>query len=146
MSALSTERAAAAVVTALNGAALGVTFTRARWPKYALKDLATTKAHVVPVWPARMEAIDDAAGTATETPIAITLDAQCEKTNATKIDELTDLLEQIAAVLAATNIDDLGYPIEPLTIDRNEEALDQGQFCGGVGVVYRRYRDGEGLA
>lgn len=140
MSVLSAEAAASAVVTVLNGASLGVTFTRSRWPKYALKDLATTKAHVVPVWPARMDPHDDAS-TAIETPIAITLDAQCEKTDDTKIDLLTNLLEKIAAVLADTNIDGLGYPIEPLTVDRNEDLIDKGHFCGGVGAVYRRYRE-----
>lgn len=143
MAVLSPEAAATAVVTTLNGAGLGVTFTRARWPKYAANDLkAGPKYHVVPVWPARMDPHDDH-GTATETPIAVTIDARCEKTDDATIDSLTNLLERIGAVLCAANIQGLGYPIEPVTIDRNEEAIDQGQFCGGVGVVYRRYRSPE---
>lgn len=140
--ALTPDTAAANVAAALNGAGLtAVVFTRGRFPKYGLKELTTTKAHVVPVWPARMEQLDDI-GLGIETPIAVTLDARCEKTDDTTIAELTDLLEEIAAYLSSTDLDGLGYPIESPVIDRNEELLDQGHFCGGVGVVYRRYRDG----
>jgi hypothetical protein len=143
VSALTPDTAANLVAAALTSAGLGdLTFTRARWPKYALKDLTETKAHVVAVWPARMDPHDDA-GTATETPLAVTIDAQCEKGEDAKAAALTDLLEQIGAFLANTNIEGLGYPVEPLVIDRNEELLDKGQFCGGVGLVYRRYRDAE---
>lgn len=136
----SSEAAAELVVSALNAAGLGVTFTRSRWPKYSLKDIAATKAHVVPVWPARMEEIDEGGGTANEAPLAITIDRACEKTNVALVDELTTLLETIATTLARTEIAGMGWPIEPIVIDRSEEMLDQGHFCGGVGVVYRRYR------
>lgn len=146
MASLTTDAAADLVAATLTEAGLGdLVFTRARWPKYSLKDLKFTKAHCVPVWPAQMDPHDDAS-TAIETPIAVTIDAQCEKGRDDQVAELTELLEAIAGFLAATNVPGLGYPIQPLQIDRNEEYLDQGHFCGGVGVVYRRYREAEETA
>lgn len=144
------DAAADAVAAALNGAGLGegVTFTRSRWPKYALKDLTDgPKFHVVPVWPARLEPNDDNAGSQTETRVAVTIDTKCNKSDDLRVAELTVLLEAIAAFLAAKNVEGLGYPVEPLVADRNEEMLDQGHFCAGVGLVYRVFRNapaGEG--
>jgi hypothetical protein len=134
------EAAADAVATALNAANLGYTFSRVRYPKYSLKDIKAPKTHVVPVWPARLDP-HDGEGSATETPIAVTIDAACEKGDDATIGTLTGLLETIAVFLARTDIAGLGYPIEPLVIDRNEDMLDQGHFCGGVGAVYRVYRE-----
>lgn len=139
------EAVAELLAAALNGYGLGVEFTRNRWPKYAAKDLTFLRADVVCEWPWRMEAIDDG-GTATETQVAVLIQRRCEKTDVALVDELSVLLETVAQYVAATDLPDVGYPVEDLVVARDDELLDRGHFLGGVGVIYRVHRDApEGL-
>lgn len=139
----SSEAAADALATALNAADLGVEFCRNRWPKYALKDLAHARADVVAEWPAELDPHDNAAGVATETRLAVLLQQAIEKTDVCLVDELTALLERIGRHLAATQVPGIGYPVGPLTIGRIDDMLDRGHFVGGIGVVYRVFREYE---
>lgn len=136
----SVEAAADLLTTALNAARLGVCFTRNRWPKYALKDLSDVKADVVAEWPAMMDPHDDAS-VATEIRLAVLMQRACEKSHVDQVDELTALVERVARWMAKSHVAGLGYPIEPLTIGRIDDLLDQGHFCAGIGAVYRVYRD-----
>lgn len=140
------EAVADSVATALNGFGLTyesapVEFTRVRFPTYSLKDVKTPRFHVVPIWPVEMDPHDDNAGTATQTPVLVTIDHACEKTNEARIAELTALLESLMAFLAAKNIDGAGYPIDKVRGLRDEDVLNRGWFAGTIAVSYRVFRN-----
>ena len=128
----------AAALTELSG--LGVAARRGRWPKYAIADLVDLKVDVIVEFPADMDA-HDRVSTATDMPIVVIVQRQCEPSDDAKCEELTALLESIAQWLALTPIEEIGQPIEPLRIDRNDALLDEGQFIGAVACVYRVFRE-----
>ena len=130
----------AEALTEISG--LGIAARRARWPKYAIADLVDRKVDVIPEFPADMDP-HDRVSTATDMPIVVIVQQQCEPTDDDKVEELTGLLESIGRWLALNPIEEIGQPIEPLRIDRNDALLDEGQFIGAVACVYRLFREAE---